>query len=174
MKETQETWVPSLGWEDPLEEERATHSSILAWRIPWTEEPGGVHSMRLGRVGHDWATGHMHITHTGTFCLSFNTYFNQSMPFLAFSPPVSSTILDSQKERGTNITWMKTATQENGRAVWLHSPPHAVAPPEGGAGAGAGAAAPAGEKSGWRSRRSLDGFEVLKGKYHFTIRFLKF
>ena len=49
-----------------------------------------------------------------------------------------------------------------------------MAPPEGAAGAGAAAAAPAGEKSGWRSRRSLDGFEVLKGKYHFTIRFLNF
>ena len=39
MQEMQETWVRSLGWEDPLEEEMATHSSILAWRIPWTEEP---------------------------------------------------------------------------------------------------------------------------------------
>ena len=38
----QETWVRSLGWEDPLEKEMATHSSILAWRIPWTEEPGGL------------------------------------------------------------------------------------------------------------------------------------
>ena len=38
----QETWVPFLGWEDPLEKEMATHSSILAWRIPWTEEPGGL------------------------------------------------------------------------------------------------------------------------------------
>ena len=37
-----ETWVGSLGWEDPLEEEKATHSSILAWRIPWREEPGGL------------------------------------------------------------------------------------------------------------------------------------
>ena len=41
----QETWVSSLGWEDPLEKEMATHSSILAWRIPWTEEPGGLQSM---------------------------------------------------------------------------------------------------------------------------------
>ena len=41
----QETWVQSLGWEDPLEKEMATHSSILAWRIPWTEEPGGLESM---------------------------------------------------------------------------------------------------------------------------------
>ena len=40
-----ETWVQSLDWEDPLEEEMATHSSILAWRIPWTEEPGGLQSM---------------------------------------------------------------------------------------------------------------------------------
>ena len=40
-----ETWVLSLGWEDPLEKEMATHYSILAWRIPWTEEPGGLQSM---------------------------------------------------------------------------------------------------------------------------------
>ena len=40
-----ETWVPSLGWEDPLEEGMAAHSSVLAWRIPWTEEPGGLQSM---------------------------------------------------------------------------------------------------------------------------------
>ena len=49
----QETWVQSLGWEDPLEKEMATHSSILAWKIPWTEEPGGLQSMGLHRVGHD-------------------------------------------------------------------------------------------------------------------------
>ena len=42
----QETWVQSLGQEDPLEKEMATHSSILAWRIPWTQEPGGLQSMR--------------------------------------------------------------------------------------------------------------------------------
>ena len=51
-----ETWVQSLGWEDLLEEEMATHSSILAWEIPWTEEPGGLQSMGLQRVRHDWAT----------------------------------------------------------------------------------------------------------------------
>ena len=48
-----ETWVQSLGWEDPLEEGMATHSSILAWRIPWTEGPGGLQSMGSQRVGHD-------------------------------------------------------------------------------------------------------------------------
>ena len=56
MKETQEMWVRSLDQEDSLEEEIATHSSILVWKIPWTEEPGGLHSMGLQRVGHDWAT----------------------------------------------------------------------------------------------------------------------
>ena len=49
----QETWVQSLGQEDPLEKGMATHPSILAWRIPWTEEPGGLQSMGLQRVGHD-------------------------------------------------------------------------------------------------------------------------
>ena len=54
----QETRVRSLGWEDPLEKEMATHSSILAWRIPWTEEPGGLQSTGSQRVRHDWATSH--------------------------------------------------------------------------------------------------------------------
>ena len=49
----QETWVQSLGREDPLEKEMATHSSILAWRIPWAVEPGGLQSMGSQRVGHD-------------------------------------------------------------------------------------------------------------------------
>ena len=53
----QESWVWSLGWEDPLEKEMVTHSSILAWRIPWTEKPGRLHrSTGSQRVGHDWAT----------------------------------------------------------------------------------------------------------------------
>ena len=49
----QETQVQSLGWEDPLEKEMAPHSSILAWEIPWTKEPGGLRSMGSQRVGHD-------------------------------------------------------------------------------------------------------------------------
>ena len=49
----QETRVQSLGWEDPLEKGMATHSNVLAWRIPWTEEPGGLQSMESQRVGHD-------------------------------------------------------------------------------------------------------------------------
>ena len=50
------TWVRSLGWEDPLEEGMATHSSLLAWRVPWKQEPGGLQAMGSQRVGHSWAT----------------------------------------------------------------------------------------------------------------------
>ena len=53
MQETQEMWVQSLGQADSLEQGMATHSSILAWRIPWTEEPGEPQSMGPQRVGHD-------------------------------------------------------------------------------------------------------------------------
>ena len=53
VKKTLETWVQSLSQEDPLEKEMATHSIILAWEIPWTEEPGGPQSKGLQRVGHN-------------------------------------------------------------------------------------------------------------------------
>ena len=55
MQETQKMWVWSLGGEDPLEDEMATHSSILAWKIPQTEEPGGLQSMGSQRAGYNWA-----------------------------------------------------------------------------------------------------------------------
>ena len=57
MRETQ---VQSLGWEDPLEKEMATHSSTLAWETPWMEEPGRLQSMGLQRAEHDWATSLTH------------------------------------------------------------------------------------------------------------------
>ena len=53
MQETQEVQVQSLGWDDPLEEEMATCSSMLGWKIPWTEEPDRLQSMEWQRVGHD-------------------------------------------------------------------------------------------------------------------------
>ena len=56
----QETQVQSLGPEDPLEEEMATHSSILAWEIPWDGEPGELQSIGSQRVEYDWATEHVH------------------------------------------------------------------------------------------------------------------
>ena len=55
MQETQEMWFRSLGQEDPLEKEMATYSNILAWSIPWTEEPGGLQSIESQRAGHDLA-----------------------------------------------------------------------------------------------------------------------
>ena len=75
MQEPQEMWVQSLDWKDPLEKEMATHSSILAWRIPWTEEPGEFQSMGLQRVRHNWSDlAHAHSNH-----------INQSNPFLGLS-----------------------------------------------------------------------------------------
>ena len=53
MEETQETWVQPLGQEDLLEKGMAIHSSILAWKVPWAEEPGGLQSWGLQRIGHD-------------------------------------------------------------------------------------------------------------------------
>ena len=62
---TQETWVPLLGQEDPLKKGMATHYSILAWRIPWAEEPGGLQSMGWQRVGHSRVTNPSTAQHRG-------------------------------------------------------------------------------------------------------------
>ena len=76
----QQTWVPSLDWDDPLEKAMATHFSILAWRIPWTEYPGGLQSMGLQRVRYSWVTNtdtytytHTH-THTHDWVMSIDTH----------------------------------------------------------------------------------------------------
>ena len=60
-----EIWVPSLDWEDPLEKETAAHSSILAWKTPWTEKPSGLQFMGSQGVRHDLATEHAGSTYTG-------------------------------------------------------------------------------------------------------------
>ena len=62
MQETQEVWVQSLGQEDPLEKEMATHSSILAWPVPWTEETGGLQPIGSQRVRHNWSMKHVHLS----------------------------------------------------------------------------------------------------------------
>ena len=64
--------VQSLGWEDPLEEGRATHSSVLVWRVPWTEEPGGLQSMGSKRVGYHWSD---------LAAAAAVSHFNTHMPF---------------------------------------------------------------------------------------------
>ena len=71
-----ETWVWSLGWEIPLEQSMANHSSILPWRIPWTEEPGGLKSMGLQRVRYNWAT-----KHSGESLFVHETFPDLSIPW---------------------------------------------------------------------------------------------
>ena len=73
MQDTQEIRVWSPGYEDPLKWETATHSSTLAWKIPWTEEPGGLQSRGLQRVRHDWACKHAHVH------ISIYTYLTHSV-----------------------------------------------------------------------------------------------
>ena len=85
----QQTWVWSLGQEDPLEKEMATHPTILAWRTPWTEEPGGLQSMGSQRVGHNWNDCHFDFTWSRS-----ETRF----VFLASDASFSSTILDSHSD----------------------------------------------------------------------------
>ena len=70
----QETWVRSLGQKNTLEKEMATHSSTLAWKIPWTEEPGGLQSMGLQRVRHDWATSLSHTQTCSRLYVGYRTF----------------------------------------------------------------------------------------------------
>ena len=100
MRETQ---VQSLGWEDPLEKEMATHSSTLAWRIPWREEPGRLPSMGSQRVGQDWATSlthsfHKYIDLVTAFLLIFNKIPHVSISIPARMPSKSSKIKRSKHQ----------------------------------------------------------------------------
>ena len=74
MQETQETQAWSLGWEDPLEKEMATHSSIFALKIPRTEEPGGLRSTGSQRVGHDWAHSALQMAASRSLLLVSNSH----------------------------------------------------------------------------------------------------
>ena len=100
MQEMQETQVQSLGWEDPLEEEMATYPSILAGKIPWTEEPGGLQSMGSQRVKHDWATEHD--TH-GTFTSSLTCTLSKSLPGTQQTPPKKG-----QTKEGQHIMYVES------------------------------------------------------------------
>ena len=94
----QETWVQSLGWEDPLEEGMATHPSILAWRIPWTEEPSGPQSMGSERVRPDRATN--------TFTFSSHSFEWGDLLSLLYPLSLSSIqrpVLESSLETGKTL-----------------------------------------------------------------------
>ena len=111
----QETWVRSLGQEDPLEEGMATHCSILAWRIPWTEELGGLQSLGSQRVGHDWATQHKHGTRSKRIscmnsftCLMFWSFYSEDK--------VSALLGPTWREGGwwsTRIWWINMVISNN-------------------------------------------------------------
>ena len=113
-QQTQETWVWSLGWEDPLEEDLATHSSILAWKIPWTEEPSrGAHvtlwSMRLQKVRHDWSNwAQMHKLSINSSSLWVVSYINwnylKTRPQNFFSSKSFSTSLKKNLSISTLLT----------------------------------------------------------------------
>ena len=77
-----QTHLGTLGWEDPLEKGMATHSSILAWRTPWTEKPGGLQSNGLQRVGHDRATSTGTLRGLRNFFLPYNKYMHSEPSFL--------------------------------------------------------------------------------------------
>ena len=91
LPEMQETWVWSLNWEDSLEKGMATHSSILAWRIPWTKKPGRLQSMGLQRVGYDWASN----THIFLYALfHYYVYFCLSLPLAHYPQEAENLFID--------------------------------------------------------------------------------
>ena len=80
----QEIWVQPLGWEDPLEMEIATHSSILDWEIPWTEEPGGLQSMESQRAGHNLVIKQQHSNRYDVLTLhGLDLYFSDDLLMLS-------------------------------------------------------------------------------------------
>ena len=87
MQEMQEIWVWSLGWEDPLEEGTVTHSSILAWRISWTEQPDMLPSIGSQRVRHDWSN----LTHTAHTCEALD--LSGTHHFFPFSEPLIQAVI---------------------------------------------------------------------------------
>ena len=89
-----EMWVQSLGREDPLEKEMATHSSILAWRIPWMEEPGGLQSTGSQRVGHDWATSLTHSQGCTTITTIWKHQFSGAQPSLWSNSHIHTWLLE--------------------------------------------------------------------------------
>ena len=126
----QETRVGSLGWEDPLEKEMATHSSTLAWRIPWREKPGRLQSMGSQRVGHNWATSLSLFTFNVSRSLLhfFKKYRkirikeNKTQGYRSYSQTCSHQEANSEKE---NTQGRQGAAQAaGGMKIYLPPPPH--------------------------------------------------
>ena len=103
MQETQEIWVWSLGREDHLEEGTATHSSILAWRIPWTEEPGVLSSIGSQRVRPDWSN----LAHTTHTCEALD--LSGTHHFFPFSEPLIQAVIWINTKRLTGLPGLTSA-----------------------------------------------------------------
>ena len=102
----QETWVQFLAQEDPLGKEMATHSSILAWRIPWTEEPGGLQSMGWERVRHDWATNTDRWSLPLASCVTSGTCLHLSELWVMIVPILKAGVrLETMNERVWQGAW---------------------------------------------------------------------
>ena len=110
-----DTWVRSLDQEDPLEKEMATHSSILAWKIPWTEEPGGLQSIGSQRVGHDWATSlsyELVLAHSSTLLLITQQWLIQQVSInICHITLISWENIQMQEEPGIQVFGL-TSTQQ--------------------------------------------------------------
>ena len=112
----QETWVQSLGWEDPLEEGMATHFSILVWRMPWTQEPGELQSKGSHRVGYNWsnlASVRWNITHP--------LKKNEIVPFVATWMDLENTMLSEIRQRKTNTMWCHSYVESKKIIPWMYT-----------------------------------------------------
>ena len=110
------TWVPSLGQEDPLEKVMTTHSSILAWRIRWTEEPGGLQSMGLQWIRYDWTTN------TFTFFQCGNNIFKITTCFFTVQCSCS-VVADSLRPHGLQHAQLPTPraySKSSPSSQWCH------------------------------------------------------
>ena len=114
-----ETWVWSLGWEDTLGKEKATHSSIFAWRIPWTEEPGGWQLMVLQRVRRDWATN------TSTLLQERGLHIIEALAKAVIFPTAHNWMNESLSQKWDRITskWIQFSSVQSLSHVWLFVTP---------------------------------------------------
>ena len=111
MRDTQETRIWSLGWEDPLEEGTATHSSDLSWRIPWMEEPGGLQSTGSQTVGHDWSD-------LAPLCPAIPTTLQMGSR-ISFSGDKQCKLGSTEEKSETVLAWCAPVTElMNGRAAF--------------------------------------------------------
>ena len=123
MQERQEMWVGSLGLEDPLEKEMASHSNILAWKIPWTEEPGRLQSTGLQEVGEDWA---MECTHCHVLIPSFHCEPPFCREPACYTGPVCgcktiapyAKLFGKRNVPGTMVSWLWNSNQARKPLKW--------------------------------------------------------